>query len=99
MQLESLARQGDETAAAELAAVPPLPEAVAYLWVYYFDLARTRPSGGMAISRIDRHDIRQWQEDEFIVLEPWERRVLLEIDAAFIASTQPTPENEREEEA
>jgi hypothetical protein len=84
--LESLAGQGDPEAAAELADQPELPPLGAHLWGYFIEIAATRSSGGMGPSRLSRVEIRTWEADEGVELEPWERRTILAIDSAYLAS-------------
>ena len=95
--LESLARGGDLDAEAELAAIPSLPRLGAHLWAYFSDLHQTRSINGMAVARLTRQEIRQWEADEGHVLERWERRVIMAIDAAFVASLNPETPAERQE--
>jgi len=84
--LKALARGGDEEAKAELAeATRPPPPAVAHLWKYFLDLSRTRTTGGMGPSRLSRLEIRQWEADECIVLDLWERRAIIELDGVWFA--------------
>lgn len=45
----------------------------------------------MAVARLSRQEIRQWAEDEGHQLEPWERKTILRIDAAFVASSYQDP--------
>jgi hypothetical protein len=45
----------------------------------------------MGPARITRHDIHAWEADEATRLEPWERRAILDLEAALAASL-----NERE---
>lgn len=40
----------------------------------------------MGPCRLTRLEIRAWQEDEAISLEPWERRALMALDAAWLTS-------------
>ena len=89
VHLESLARQGDIEAQWELDNVPPLPPLAAHLWAAFLDLHRTRGSSGMGPGPITRLDIRLWEGDEGQFLEPWERRVILAVDQAWLASQAP----------
>jgi len=95
--LESLARGGDLEAEAELAAIPSLPRLGAHLWSYFSELHQTRSLNGMAVARLTRQEIRQWEADEGHVLERWERRVVMAIDAAFVASLSADIPAERQE--
>jgi len=85
-------RQGDPEAIAELDAQPPLPPLAAHVWDWFGDLRRTVQSSGMGPARITRHDIRAWEQDEAISLDPWERRAILNLDDALIASLNPDKE-------
>lgn len=82
----------DPEALAELEALPRLPPLAGHVWSYFSDLSRTRQGGGMAISPLSRLEIHAWEEDEGITLERWERRAILSIDAAYLASQSPEPE-------
>jgi hypothetical protein len=64
-----------------LADQPELPPLGAHLWGYFIEIAATRSSGGMS-----RVEIRTWEADEGVELEPWERRTILAIDSAYLAS-------------
>ncbi len=70
-----------------MANIPELPPTGAHLWAYFLDLCATRASGSFGPAPLSRHDIRQWQEDEGIELERWERRLILNIDTAWRLST------------
>ena len=83
---ENLARQGDPEACHVLENQPELPRHAAHVWSYFHALHETRPTGGMSVSRLTRQDIRLWQEDEGITLEPWERRAIFAIDALWVRS-------------
>jgi hypothetical protein len=52
-------------------------------------LSVARPSNGMSLSRVPRSEIAQWERDEGLCLERWERRALLQLDAAFCAAMAP----------
>ena len=84
--LKALARSGDVEAEAELASIPKLHPLAAHVWTWFSDLNLTRGSGGMGIARITRLEIRAWEEDEGHRLQPWERKAILSIDAAYVAS-------------
>jgi hypothetical protein len=43
----------------------------------------------MGPSALTRSEIRLWEEDERQHLEPWERRTILRIDAAWLRSVTP----------
>lgn len=49
-------------------------------------LASERQTGGMGVARLTRQQIRDWAEDEGHILEPWEKRTIMQIDALFVAS-------------
>ena len=91
VHLESLARQGDIVAEATLAAIPELPVDGAYLWAWFIDMAATRQNNGMGVGRLSRLEIQAWEADEMVALSHWERRVVLSLDAAFVASTIDEP--------
>jgi hypothetical protein len=73
----------------QILSAPPLPPLAAHLWRYFIDLSLTRSTGGMALSRLSRLEIRAWEEDEGVQLEGWERRAILRLDAAYVASNGP----------
>lgn len=68
---------------------PPLSPYVVHVWRWFCDLAQTRPINGMALARIPRTEIAQWERDEGVRLEPWERRAILALDAAYVATMTP----------
>lgn len=82
--LESLARQGDPDALAELAAVPRLPHRAAHVWEAFLDLCQTRGHGGLGPLPLNRLEIHAWEQDEATHLEPWERRAILLLDRAWM---------------
>jgi hypothetical protein len=88
--LESMARQGDAAAQAELDDVPAMPAHAEYLWRAFWDLRATLQGGGMAPPRITRHDIHAWERDERTDLASWERRAILRLDAALLAANAAT---------
>lgn len=55
----------------------------------------------MGVSRLTRREIHEWEADEGQRLERWERRVILEIDAKWVASVTEslTPKTTSSEEA
>lgn len=85
-----MAEQGDPEAIAELEGLPKLPRHGAHLWRWWQDIGATRQSGGMGVSRLSRREIHEWEADEGQRLERWERRVILDIDAAWVASVSET---------
>lgn len=91
--IESLARQGDLDAQAELFQQPKLPPPAAYLWTYFHQLNATRGSNGFGLNPITRLDVRLWETDECRRLEGWERSALLKIDAAFLRSSSAIDDN------
>lgn len=82
--LESLAKQGDPEAIQELADQPECPRHGAHLWSWFQDLHQTRTSAGMGPSRLTRLEIHAWEQDEGLTLERWERRTIMQIDAAWV---------------
>lgn len=66
-----------------------MPLLASHVWNHFVEIAATRQSNGMAISRLTRAEIRQWEQDEFVSLDPWERNAIMRLDAAFVASTEP----------
>ncbi|PZR36492.1 hypothetical protein [Caulobacter segnis] len=94
--LEMMSRGHDQQAADarhRLANPPPLPELAAHIWRYYVEpatgLAATRPVNGMALSPISRLEIAQWERDEMVRLEAWERRALLRLDHEYRTANAP----------
>lgn len=43
----------------------------------------------MGVCRLPRTEIQAWERDEGVRLEPWERRAILALDAAFVAAMTP----------
>lgn len=84
VHIESMAKQGDFEAQAELLAQPKVPTAGSYLWKAFQELSATRGSGMVGPNPISRMDIRLWEADECRHLEAWERSAILAIDAAFL---------------
>jgi hypothetical protein len=89
--LEALARMGDPGAQWELDNLPELPPLAAHIWAAFMDLCRTRQSSGIGPASLSRFEIRLFEQDEGMVLEPWERRAIFALDAAWLASVQPEP--------
>jgi hypothetical protein len=87
--LQAQAKGGDVEAEYTLENQPPLPEHAAHIWRYYLELSPTRGNNGYGPLRLTRQEIRLFEQDELITLDPWERRALMRIDAAFINSTRP----------
>jgi ubiquinone biosynthesis protein UbiJ len=96
VHLESLARQGDVAAEAELAALPDLPDHAVYLWRWFGDLRSTLQGNGMAPPRITRHDIHAWEADNLTTLTAWERAAILQLDAAYLSAGTKADETPRE---
>lgn len=88
VHLEALADQGDTNAWVELNCLPPLSSAVEHIWRSWLDISSTRPTGGLSIMGLTRHDIHAYEQDEGISFEPWERRLIFRIDAVWRASVQ-----------
>lgn len=65
---------------------PPPTRHVKHLWQAFTDLCATRSVNGMALSPLSRLEIAQWERDELVQLEPWERRAILRMDREFIAA-------------
>lgn len=83
MHLEQLAGLGDPEAAAELAAIPTLPPEGAHIFRWWLELAATRTSSGFGPNPITRREIHDWENDTGNLPEPWERRVIFDIDAVW----------------
>lgn len=89
--------QGDPESLAEMEAIPTLPPLGAHLWGWFLDLHATRSSGGMGgPSRLTRLEIRTWEEDEGRSLAIWQRRLILDIDAAWQAAVSKDLNQNRE---
>lgn len=85
-----MAEQGDLESIAELAAARTLNRHGAHLWTWWHEIAATRSTSGMGVSRLTRREIHEWEADEGQRLKRWERRVILGIDAAWVASVTET---------
>lgn len=92
VHLQALARQGDVAAEVELYHGPKLPPLAAHVWNWWIDLCSTRGGNGFGPSPLTRHDLHAFEEDEGVRFEPWERRAIFRIDAAWRASLQPREE-------
>lgn len=75
----------------ELAQAPKCPRMAEHVWRYFSDLSRCRAISEFGQGRISRLDIRLWEEDEGVTLEPWERRAILLLDEAYLAQPQQSP--------
>lgn len=77
----------------------PIPPLAAHVWGYFVDLGQTRSSGEFGPSRLTRGEIREWEEDEGVQLQRWERRAILMLDSAWLASlAKPEPEKPEHDE-
>lgn len=83
--LAVLARQDDAESKDRLENGPKLPPLAAHLWGHFCDMAQTR-TVGMGPNRLTRAEIRQWEEDEGVTLDRWERKAIMAVDAAYLAS-------------
>lgn len=84
--LEALARMGDQGAVYELENIPELPPLAAHIWSAFMDLCRTRQSAGMGPASLSRLEIRLFEQDEGMTFDPWERKLILSVDRAWLAS-------------
>ena len=64
-------------------AVPPFPEALAYLWVAFCRLSSRRGASGFAINPIGWPDIDAFVRHSGVRLAPWEVRLIEELDDLF----------------
>jgi len=92
--LEILARNGDADADAELYHGPRLPPLAAHVWGWWADIAQTRGGSGFGPNPLTRVEVRAWEADEGVALDPWERRAIYRLDAAWRLSQQPDPNEE-----
>lgn len=58
-------------------------------WNAFAEISRTRQTGAMGICRITRLEVRLWEEDEGVCLQPWERRAIFRLDDEYIAIMTP----------
>lgn len=85
--LESNARQGDVEDRWRLENPPPLPAGAAHVWAWFVDLHATRATNGMGPCRLSRLEIQAWERDQGVNLMAWERRAIIAVDGAWVAST------------
>jgi hypothetical protein len=78
-----MARDGDPAAIAELYHGPKLPPLAAHLWRWWLELCETRGGTGFGPAPLTRHDLHAWEADEGRAIEPWERRAIFRLDAAY----------------
>lgn len=83
---------GDLNAEAELVGAPKLPPMAAHIWGWWVDLCATRGSGGFGMNPLSRVEIQAWERDEGNLLEPWERRAILKLDATYRTTMAPDAE-------
>lgn len=76
---------------AELA-VPPMPEALAYLWQAFLRLSGRRAVNGFAVAPISWSDIDAFVRYSGLRLAPWEVRLIEELDDLFRAEHSKRPE-------
>lgn len=80
-----------------MAAAPKEPPArAAHVWRYFLELSRTRQTGGMGPSRLSRLEIRQWEADECVSLDLWERRAIIALDGIWFTHISAQMAQERE---
>lgn len=91
--LEAAARNGNQTAIATLDG-PPIPDAVAYLWGWYAELAAGRGEGLAGAAPITYADIEAWARLLDRRPSPHEVSALLELDRAV---RHPAPEADEDE--
>jgi len=60
-----------------------MPRLAAHVWRWWVSLCETRPANGFGLQPLSRHDLHAWEADEGVALEPWERRAIFAIDAAY----------------
>ncbi len=70
---------------AELAALPSLPPLAAHVWGWFFDIRATGGVTGMGPARLTRSEIQTWEAETGNSLAFWERRAILDLDAAWMA--------------
>jgi hypothetical protein len=64
---------------------PPLPQALAYLWVVFIRLRRRKGANGFSISPIEWPDLDAFIRLSKTLLAPWEIAMVEELDDLFIA--------------
>lgn len=66
--------------------LPTPPPLAAHVWRYFRQIRSELSPNGVAPPKITRHDIHAWEQDEQISLQLWERRAIMELDLAYLAS-------------
>ena len=100
--LEAAARGGDIESRAILEAHPKTPPASgAYLWKWWLDLGTTaRGAGGFSVAPLTLESIERWERRRGISLDPWEERVIFQLDQSWrrsLAKKDDEPEGEAHE--
>jgi hypothetical protein len=65
---------------------PGCPDGALYLWGWFLELNRRRPSGGMGPGSIGHQDIKAWCSLRGIRLAPWELDALDDLEQAWMAA-------------
>lgn len=63
--------------------VPPIPYELEYIWDWWQELDKIRPSG-MELQRIDHLMIESWSRLEKIGVVPFEVRCIMALDSAYV---------------
>tara|TARA_R110000868_G_scaffold150541_11_gene373805 strand:+ start:460 stop:777 length:318 start_codon:yes stop_codon:yes gene_type:complete len=64
--------------------VPPFPDGVGYLWEWFMDLSRSRPSTGFGPAGITYSEIQAWAALKRVNVAAWEVDILRALDAVFL---------------
>jgi hypothetical protein len=62
------------------------PKAAQYLWDWFLELCRGRPSGGVGLSPIPSVEIASWADLARLRPTSWELAVLRKLDSALLKS-------------
>lgn len=75
----------------ELANAPAIPESVAYLWAYFWELSRARSNNGFGPLALQYSDIEAWTRLTRQKLDPWELNAIVSLDALYLESLAKKP--------
>lgn len=84
---ESVQRQTGITPK-ELAEIPPMPEALAYLWEWFLQLDGARGGNGFGLNPLSYAEIQAWAQLTRLQPEPWEVSAIKRIDSSRIRVSQ-----------
>jgi len=72
----------------QLADAPDLPETAALIWEVFCEISQYRGNNGDSENPISPTGIKDWCWMNTTVLEPWERRVIAQLDKVYLSRKQ-----------